>query len=125
MNSNHQPIFSGGGNIVLKIPQYRFAETVAFYRDILRLPYLGQRDTSHVFQFGAMRLWLDEVPGYSQVDVWLELRTDDLEGAVAHLTTAQTPIRDELEPLGDFRGHWISDPAGVVYLLAQQEEQTP
>jgi hypothetical protein len=122
MNSTPRPTFSGGGNIALKTPRFRFAETVAFYRDTLRLPYLGQRDTSHVFQFGAMRLWLDEVPHYSQADVWLELSTDDIEGAVAHLTAAQTPVRDELEPLGDFRSHWISDPAGVVYLLSQQEE---
>jgi hypothetical protein len=122
MNPNPQLTFSGGGNIALKIPRFRFAETVAFYRDTLRLPYLGQRDTSHGFQFGAMRLWLDEVPYYSQADVWLELSTTDLEGAVVHLTAAQIPVRDELEPLGDFRGHWISVPAGVVHLLAQQGE---
>ncbi len=122
MLPNPQPRFSGGSNIALKIPRFRFAKTVAFYRDTLRLPYLGQRDTSHVFQFGAMRLWLDEVPHYSQADVWLELSTNDLEGAVAYLTAAQTPVRDELEPLGDFRGHWISDPAGVVHLLSQNEE---
>lgn len=122
MNPNPQPTFSGGSNIALKIPRFRFAETVAFYRDTLRLPYLGQRDTSYVFQFGTMRLWLDEVPHYSQTDIWLELSTGDVEGAVAHLTAAQTPVRDELEPLGDFRGHWISDPAGVVHLLSHNEE---
>jgi hypothetical protein len=26
---------------------------------------------------------------------------------------------DELEPLGDFPGHWISDPAGNILLVAQ------
>ncbi|MGQ9873215.1 hypothetical protein [Leptodesmis sp.] len=122
MNSNPQPAFSGGGNIALKIPRFRFAETVVFYRDTLRLPHLGQRDTSYVFQFGTMRLWLDEVPHYSQTDVWLELSTNDLEEAVDYLTASQTPIRDELAPLGDFRGHWIFDPAGVVHLLSQHEE---
>lgn len=123
MNPNSQPTFSGGGNIALKIPRFRFAETVAFYRDTLRLPYLGQRGTSHVFQFGAMRLWLDEVPNYSQADVWLELKSDDLEAATDSLVASGTPVRDELEPLGEFQGHWISDPAGVVYLLAQTDEQ--
>lgn len=46
MNPNLQPTFSGGGNIALKIPQFRFVKTIAFYRDTLQLPYLGQRDTS-------------------------------------------------------------------------------
>lgn len=122
MNPNPQPTFSAGRNIALKVPRFRFLETVAFYRDTLRLPYLGERGTSQVFQFGSMRLWLDEVSHYSQVDVWLELSTDDLERAVAHLTAAQTPVRNELEPLGNFRGHWISDPAGVIHLLSHNEE---
>jgi hypothetical protein len=32
---------------------------------------------------------------------------------MAHLREAGTPVRDELEPLGDFPGNWISDPAGI------------
>ena len=38
---------------------------------------------------------------------------------MAHLTQAGTPVRDELEPLGDFPGHWISDPAGNILLVSQ------
>lgn len=45
MNPNPQPTFSGGGNIALKIPRFRFAETVAFYRDTLRLPHLDLSST--------------------------------------------------------------------------------
>lgn len=123
MNQQYNPQFQAGENIALKIPKYRFTETVAFYRDVLQLPYLGQRDTSHVFQFGAMRLWLDEVPNYSQVDIWLELKSNNLEAATSYLMKNSTPVRDELEPLGDFQGHWISDPAGIIYLLAESSKQ--
>ncbi len=38
---------------------------------------------------------------------------------MAHLKSAGVPVRDELEPLGDFLGHWISDPAGNVLLVSQ------
>jgi hypothetical protein len=40
--------------------------------------------------------------------------------AMAHLKEAGTPVRDELEPLGDFPGHWISDPAGNILLVSQK-----
>jgi hypothetical protein len=67
-----------------------------------------------------MRLWLDEVPSYSKSDIWLQLQTSDVERAMAHLKEAGTPVRDELEPLGDFPGHWISDPAGNILLVSQK-----
>ena len=112
-----RPTFRAGGNIALKVPLYRYEATLAFYRDALGLPYLGSAGESHVFQYGPLRLWLDPVAHQSQVDVWLEVVTPDLAAGTAHLAAAGVPVRDELEPLGDLAGHWISDPAGVVLLL--------
>lgn len=106
-----------GQNIALKIPAHLHADTVAFYRDVLRLPVLKESAEAVVFEFGSMRLWLDRVEHQSQTDVWLELTTDDLDQATKLVSDAGAPVRDQLEPLGSLRGHWISDPAGVVLLL--------
>lgn len=105
-----------GSNIALKVPLYRWEETVAFYREKVGLREVKQTDDSVAFQFGDMVLWVDRVARQSQVDVWLELRTDDAARALEQLGS---PRRDELEPLGDVKGHWTSDPAGVVLLLCE------
>jgi hypothetical protein len=52
--------------------------------------------------------------------IWLQVQTSDVERAMAHLKEAGTPVRDELEPLGDSPGHWISDPAGNILLVSQK-----
>lgn len=77
-----RPRFVGGKNIVIKVPRYRFEETVAYDRDVLGLPSLGGEGDSVSFRFGAMRLWLDRVDRQSQTDVWLELFTDDPDAAL-------------------------------------------
>lgn len=114
--------FRAGQNIALKVPSFKFAETVAFYKDVLGLPYLGARQGSEVFQFGAVRLWIDDVPSATSADVWLEVRTDDVVVAADWLTGQGVPIRDELEPLDGFDGHWISDPSGNVLLMCNLSE---
>jgi hypothetical protein len=120
------PAFSAGSNIAIKVPRYRWADTVAFYRDVLRLPYLGPyvgaAGESERFRFGALTLWIDCVAHQSQTDVWLEVRTADPDGAARWLSAHGTPLRDELEPLGDVAGHWISDPAGTVLLVSTRDE---
>ncbi|QZZ19483.1 hypothetical protein J5X98_19250 [Leptothermofonsia sichuanensis E412] len=124
MNPNSQATFSGGSNIALKIPRFRFAETVAFYRDTLRLPYLGQRDTSYVFQFGTMRLWLDEV-GASQLGNRQPSSPNPFsqKGRRGAGFSSPSPVLGEgFRVRVAFRGHWISDPAGVVHLLSHNEE---
>lgn len=120
--------FEGSVNIAMKIPSARFAETVAFYRDVLGLPARDVTGTeiaagvtrSVRVEFGPNVLWLDEVPNYSRSDVWLELATDDLPAAMERLAAAGIAARDELEPLPDaMRAHWIANPAGVVHLVAE------
>ena len=103
-----------GRNIAIKVPLHRWDEMVTFYRDRVGLAVRQELADSIAFDFGAVTLWLDRVPAQSQVDVWLELVSDDPQAALAHLGG---PQRDELEPLNGVEGHWTSDPAGVVLLV--------
>lgn len=103
-----------GKNIAIKVPLHKWEETVAFYRDRVGLRLVKELSESVAFAFGDMTLWIDRVERQSQVDVWLELFTDDPDEA---LRTLQSPNRDELEPLDGVNGHWTSDPAGVVLLV--------
>lgn len=107
-----------GRNIAIKVPLHRWSDTVAFYRDRVGLAVRKETADSVAFAFGGMTLWIDRVATQSQVDVWLELSTDDPSAALDQLGS---PKRDELEPLDGVDGHWTSDPAGVVLLLAKNE----
>lgn len=106
-----------GKNIAIKVPLHKWAETVAYYRDKVGLPVKKELKVSVGFTFGDMTLWIDRVEKQSQVDVWLELFTDDPDQALKHLGS---PLRDELEPLDEVNGHWTSDPAGVVLLVRNE-----
>lgn len=103
-----------GGNIAIKVPLHRWNETVAFYRDGVGLEVVRELEASIGFRFGGMTLWIDRVPHQSQTDIWLELFSDDPDGAI---TALASPRRDELESLDDVVGHWTSDPAGTVLLV--------
>ncbi|WP_380056013.1 hypothetical protein ACFE33_01580 [Falsihalocynthiibacter sp. SS001] len=103
-----------GRNIAIKVPLYKWAETVEYYRDRVGLAVTNETSESVGFAFGEMTLWLDRVEKQSQVDVWLELFSDDPAAALEHL---ESPKRDELEPLDGVQAHWTSDPAGVVLLV--------
>lgn len=107
-------MISPGRNIAIKVPLYKWDETVAFYRDRVGLKATRELTNSVAFEFGEMTLWIDRVEKQSQVDVWLELVTDDPDTALQELGS---PNRDELEPLDDVTGHWTSDPAGMVLLV--------
>lgn len=106
-----------GKNIAIKVPFHKWEETAAFYREKVGLIVVKELANSIGFAFGEMTLWIDRVERQSQVDVWLELFTDDPDRALEHL---ESPRRDELEPLEDVNGHWTSDPAGVVLLLRNE-----
>jgi hypothetical protein len=106
-----------GKNIAIKVPLHKWAETVAFYRDRVGLEVVKELSNSTAFAFGSMTLWIDKVERQSQVDVWLELFTDNPDKA---LETLDSPNRDELEPLDDVNGHWTSDPAGTILLVRNE-----
>ena len=109
-----KPALTPGKNIAIKVPLHRWEETVAFYRDRVGLEVARELEASIGFRFGDFTLWIDRVPHQSQGDVWLELFTDDPDGALSKLGS---PNRDELEPLDSVTGHWTSDPAGTVLLV--------
>ncbi|MTV24241.1 VOC family protein [Nitriliruptoraceae bacterium ZYF776] len=128
MNEPRPATFRGGPNIALKIPKADYDATLRFYRSTLGMEVQEVEDTgaptvtrTHLVDFGPIRLWLDQVDGAARSDVWLEVRTDDLEAAAQHLTAAGSAPRDEIEPLESLgrSAHWIRDPAGVVHLLSQ------
>ncbi|TXD33607.1 hypothetical protein FRC96_15610 [Lujinxingia vulgaris] len=106
-----------GRNIAIKVPLYKWDETIAFYRDRVGLQVTKEVQNSVAFAFGDMTLWIDRVETQSQTDVWLELIADDPDAAMTQL---QSPKRDELEPLNGVNGHWTSDPAGVVLLIRNE-----
>lgn len=58
-----------GKNIAIKVPQYKWDETVAFYRDKVGLKVAKTLTNSVGFVFGNMTLWIDRVERQSQVDV--------------------------------------------------------
>src|SRR5690606_33963101 len=116
--------FKGGVNIALKIPKRKYDETVAFYKNILRLeteekpidnPTVSR---THRVTFGNNVLWLDCVDNYSHSEVWLELKTDDVNKATDYLQAQKVETCDELEEIPD-NMHWITDPAGTVFILNQ------
>jgi hypothetical protein len=109
---------SGGNNIALKIPSYCYDATLAFYRDLLGLPFAGEEFGSPGFRFGQNTLWVDHVPRYARSDVWLQVRANDVDEAASRLAASGVPIREEVEPYDDVPGHWISDPAGTIIRLS-------
>ena len=115
-----EPKFEAGINIAIKIPKQKYHETVAFYRDILRLEVKEVEITNptvsrtHSVQFGANVLWLDCVDNYTHSETWLQLRVPDVAQATAYLKSKGIETCDELEELpADM--HWIMDPAGTVF----------
>lgn len=106
-----------GKNIAIKVPTYKWQETVEYYRDRVGLPIKKTLKESVGFEFGEMTLWIDRVEKQSQTDVWLELFTDDPDVAVERL---ESPVRDSLEALDGVEGHWTNDPAGVVLLVRKE-----
>lgn len=126
------PRFSAGPNIAMKVPPHAYEETVRFYREVLGLPQLPEHLPSVVFEFGHNQLWIDRVPGLSQAETWLEVRTNDLAAAGECLANEGAIRCDEIEPLPeDFRAFWVSSPASIIHLVREerpaqeQKEQTP
>ena len=110
--------FKGGRNIAIKLPERSYADSLAFYKETLGLPVLSETLEGAVVDFGSIRLHLDRVPGQSQTDVWLQVETDDIAKAAAHLDAAGVRRCDEVETLPDgFQGFWIAAPAGTIHLI--------
>ena len=115
--------FEGGKNIAMKVPPHQYDETVRFYRDILRMEQIGGPDDSAVgFKFGAINLWIDNVPSMSQAELWLEVVTDNTAEAARALSDAGVVRCDEIEKLDEgFDGYWISSPSSIIHLVDRKQ----
>lgn len=123
--STSQPLaFAGGRNIAMKVPPHLWEETVGFYRDVVGLTMLENPfdggSPSVGFEFGANRLWIDRVVGFSQAEIWLELTSDDVAAAEEHLESSHRTTRDDSKCSGT-SAFWISSPASIVHLVSRTE----
>ena len=120
-----KPTFSPGTNIAIKVPVHEYESTVAFYRDILGLKPVELESPDNyesiAFLFGDKKLWLDKISGISHAEIWLEIKTDNIQKAADYLKEKGCSRRDEIEPLpGEFKGFWISSPSNIIHLIHQQ-----
>ncbi|OPC37797.1 VOC family protein [Elizabethkingia miricola] len=117
------PEFEAGINIAIKIPKSKYEKTVAFYRDILKLEVEEKPienptvSRTHQVKFGHNIIWLDN---YTHSETWLQLTVPNVEEATDYLQAKGIDTCDELEELPE-NMHWITDPAGTVFNLQQQE----
>lgn len=128
MHQERPVTFAGGRNIAMKVPPHLWEQTVRFYRETVALPEIENPFDSEAasvgFQFGAMRLWIDRVPGVSQAELWLQLTTNDPVAAAQRLAEAQGIARcDDIEPLGETSAFWISSPASIVHLVSEPDSE--
>jgi predicted enzyme related to lactoylglutathione lyase len=118
--------FRGGLNIAVKIPKSKYDQTVAFYRDILKLEVEEKPienptvSRTHQVKFGGNILWLDCVDNYTHSETWLELKTPDVERATQYLRSNGVQTCDELEEIPEGM-HWIMDPAGTVLIVSPEK----
>lgn len=117
--------FKAGINIAIKIPRSKYDETVAFYRNILKLDVEEKPinnptvSRTHEVKFGNNIIWLDCVDNYTHSEIWLQLTVPDVEEATKYLQSNGVETCDELEELPE-NMHWITDPAGTVFNLQQR-----
>jgi hypothetical protein len=118
--------FNGGVNIALKIPKHKYEETVAFYRDVLKLQVKEEPidnptvSRTHSVVFGPNTVWLDCVDNYPHAEAWLEIQTPDVEKATEYLRSQGVTTKDEFEQIPKDK-HWITDPAGTVMIVSAPE----
>jgi predicted enzyme related to lactoylglutathione lyase len=117
--------FEAGINIAIKVPKSKYDETVAFYRDILKLEVEEKPITNptisrtHEVKFGNNIIWLDCVDNYTHSETWLQLTVPNVEEATTYLKLNGVETCDEIEELPK-NMHWIQDPSGTVFNLQQR-----
>ena len=116
------PEIKGGIDIAMKVPPHQYQQTLDFYRQTLRLPEITDKAPATGFILGPNRLWIDEAPGLSQAEVWLELFTPDFHAAEKHVEQHGVVRCDAVEPLPEgFKGGWIMNPCNIVHMLREPE----
>ncbi|WP_020592382.1 glyoxalase/bleomycin resistance/dioxygenase family protein [Kiloniella laminariae] len=114
LTSQPRPVFTPGTNVAMKIPSHLFDQMVAFYEDTLGLP-ANHGKSSVTIDFGAIKLWLDKVPGMSQPELWLQVTAPDTPAAARYFEEQGIVRCDEIEQLPEELGSfWIAAPGGVI-----------
>ena len=112
----------GGVDIAMKVPPHQFEATIAFYRDTVGLTPITEKTPAVGFELGPNKLWIDEAPGMSQAEIWLELFTDEFAAAADHMARAGVVRCDAIEPLPeDFKGGWVTSPANIVHMVREPD----
>lgn len=117
--------FEAGINIAIKIPKSKYDKTVAFYKDILKLPVEEKPidnptiSRTHEVKFGHNVIWLDCVDNYTHSETWLQLTVPNIEEATSYLRAHSVETCDELEELPE-NMHWIQDPSGTVFNVQER-----
>ncbi|MFB0712431.1 VOC family protein [Buttiauxella noackiae] len=112
----------GGIDIAIKVPSHQYQQTLDFYRNAIGLKEITDKAPATGFVFGPNRLWIDEAPGLSQAEVWLELFTPDFKSAEAHIKECGVVRCDAVEPLPEgFKGGWVMSPCNIVHMLREPE----
>ncbi|MGB5326526.1 MAG: hypothetical protein WBN40_14055 [Pseudomonadales bacterium] len=119
-----KPVFVPGRNIAVKTPAHEFDSVVHFYQKILgfkQLPDIdGDSPGSVCFEFGDKMLWIDRVDGISQSEIWLEVSSNNLDGAQTYLENAGCAIRNEIEELpASVSGFWLNSPSNIIHLVTK------
>lgn len=120
--------FEAGINIAIKIPKSKYPQTVAFYRNILKLEVEEKPinnptvSKTHQVKFGSNIIWLDCVDNYTHTETWLQLTVHNVDEATKYLKSNGVETCDEIEELPK-NMHWIMDPAGTVFNLQQTENK--
>ena len=119
-----RPDFKPGNNIAMKVPSHEFEKTVSFYQNVLGLQreHLKSLDPleSVVFEFGDKSLWIDNIAGLSQAEIWLEIVSEDIDKARKYLQAQDCVIINEIEPLpANIRGFWLSSPSNIIHLVVE------
>jgi catechol 2,3-dioxygenase-like lactoylglutathione lyase family enzyme len=116
--------YTAGKNIALKVPDHEYQETVRFYRETLGFEDAFESDenaSSVAVKFGDNILWIDRITTLSQAEIWLELKTDNVEAARNDLESKGVKTRESIEPLpANIDGFWVSGPGNIIHLLHQQ-----
>jgi hypothetical protein len=106
----------------MKVPPHQYQAMIAFYRDIVGLKPITDKAPAVGFELGSNKLWIDEAPGMSQAEIWLELFTESFDDAAAHLAEAGVVRCDPIEPLPEgFKGGWIPTPANIVHMVREPD----
>lgn len=119
--------FTGGTNIALKIPKHKYEETVRYYKEILGMQVVEEPITNPTVSrtysvvFGPNTLWLDCVDNYTHSEVWLEINTPDVSGAMDYLAAKGVTAKDEFEKIPASK-HWVTDPSGAVMIVSSPEQ---